>query len=152
MDDAERNRIIREAHATLDRLNSAQPTEARDPAAPDVLKEWKRHMPKPEPKKRERGLDTAPVDWSSIIDQRVADLKEFTMTVLAEAFKATIEIERGAYIDALRERDNKIIKLESELAKLAVQTSKLEVRVIQNEIEHDRSRVLDLPALPKELN
>jgi hypothetical protein len=152
MDDKQRHRIMREARETVDRLNAMAPTEPRDPAAPDVIKEWKRHMPKPEPKRRERGLDTAPVGSSSVIDQRVASMKDFVMTVLGEALCATFDIERGAYIDALKERDSKIARLEVELAKLAVQTSKLEVRVIQNEIEHDRSKVLDLPALPKELN
>jgi hypothetical protein len=148
----DRHQIMHDAHATLDRLNAAQPREPRDPAAPDVLKEWKRYMPKPEPKKHERGLDTAPVDWSSIIDERVGNMKEFVMDVLGQALCESFNIERSAYQDALKERDNKIVKLEAELAKLAVQTSKLEVRVIQNEIERDRNKVLDLPALPKELN
>jgi hypothetical protein len=71
-----------------------------------------------------------------------------------EALRETFTIERGAYADALKEPDRQIAKLECELAKQAAQVAKLEMRLIQSEIERDRSKVLDLPALPKrqELN
>jgi hypothetical protein len=150
MDDAERNRILQEAHATLDRLRFTQPVEPHDQTAPDPLDTWKRSRPQPEPKPRQRKLDTAPVDWSAVIDQRVGRMKTFVMDVIGEALRESFNIERAAYADALKERDRQIAKLECELAKQAAQVAKLEVRLIQSEIAHDdRSKVIDLPALPK---
>jgi hypothetical protein len=108
-------------------------------------------MPKPEPPPRQRDLDTAPVDWDAVINQRVANMKDFVMVVLGEALCETLKIERGAYADALRERDNKIVKLEAEIAKQAVHIAKLEVRVIKNEIDNDRDKeIIELPPLPKQ--
>jgi hypothetical protein len=40
---------------------------------PDVLKAWRDGRPNQEPKRRERGLDTAPGwDWAAVIETRIA--------------------------------------------------------------------------------
>jgi hypothetical protein len=157
MDD-ERFRIMRSARATVDRLNGMPTSEPRDPGLSDALEQWARNMPKPEPKpKRESKLDTMPINWDAVINQRVTDMKGFVMEVLAAALRESFEIERGAYADALKKRDAKIAQLETELAKQAAQTARLEVRVIQNEIaDHERNRsvddgnkTIDLPAWPR---
>jgi hypothetical protein len=148
MDETERRKILDEAYSTLDRLNTVRPSEPRSATAPDVLEEWKRNMPRPEPKPRERGLDTSPVDWNVIINQRVASMKDFVITVLGEALKETFEIERGAYQDALSKRDQRIGQLECELLRVRADLERLNLRVIKNEVDgHDK--VIDLPALPK---
>jgi hypothetical protein len=137
---SERDRIMRTAHAALDRLRDLQPSEPPDPAASDRLEQWRRGIPKPEPAPRKRGLDTAPVDWDARIAAAVSREHELLMDVLAQAFRETFRVERDAISAALSARDAKIALLETELAKQAAQTARLEVRVISNEIERDRDR------------
>jgi hypothetical protein len=152
MDETERRKILDEAYSTLDRLNAAPPSEPRDPVALDVLKEWRRNMPRPEPKPRERTLDTAPVDWSSVIDQRIARMKDFVMEVIGGALCESFNIERNAYADAVKERDRKIAHLEVELLRAQAELEKLKVRVIQGEVDRDREngKVLDLPLVKRQ--
>ena len=45
----------------------------------------------------------------------------------------------------MQTRCMKINQLEAELAKQAAQVARLEVRLIQSEIERDRSKVIDMP-------
>jgi uncharacterized coiled-coil protein SlyX len=138
MNTAERDRIMQQAHATLDRLRDLQPSEPRD--TPDVLKEWQRNKPQAESAPRKRGLDTAPVDWDAIINTRIATMKDFVMEVIGQALRESFEIERAAYRNALNSRDQKINQLETELAKQAATIARLEARVIKNEIDGDRDR------------
>jgi hypothetical protein len=150
MDNAERLRILTEARDACERtahLNAAE-WSPRAAAAPDVLKEWKNNMPKAEPPKRARGLDTAPVDWDAIINTRIASLQDFVMTVIGEALRESFEIERGAYQEALRKRDKKIADLELTLLRTQAEFEKLRLRVIEHE-HGEQGKVLDLPALPK---
>jgi hypothetical protein len=151
MDAAERYRIVQQARDAVERTAHINPAEWSPRAAPDVLKEWKSNMPKAEPPKRARGLDTAPVDWSSIIDERVFNMKEFVMTVLGEALRETFNVERNAYAAALQERDKTIADLELKLLRTQAEVAKLNASVIELKLEHDREqgKVLDLPALPK---
>lgn len=80
MTDDERQRIIEEARATLDRTASVR-VEPRNPLSESSS--WQ--LPQPEPRRRQRGLDT---DICRLIDQRIAAaLKQhemFQRSVLAE--------------------------------------------------------------------
>jgi hypothetical protein len=61
------------------------PTEPRE----DWLESWRRTMPKPEPERRARGLDTAPpaqeVDWSSIIRRAILSERSFMVEAVGGA-------------------------------------------------------------------
>jgi hypothetical protein len=99
-----------------------------------------------EPPRREPGLDTAPIDWSSEIDQRVASMKEFVIDVVGEALNQSFNLERNAYAAALHERDTKIGKLELELTQLAASHARLEVRLLQAIADGDgHAKAIDLP-------
>jgi hypothetical protein len=141
---------IDEARATIARLERLTPRDetirSEVHTAGDRMEpgSWRRNVTAQEPKRRELELDTLPIDWSAVIDARLADLKSFTLDVLAEAFKATLEIERAAVAAALSKRDAAIGKLEREIAEQAATVARLEVRLL----EADRNRVLDLPHLP----
>jgi hypothetical protein len=153
MNDEQRSRILQEARDNVDRLASVRPRERiiTNVINEDKLAAWKRTMPKPEPKPRQRGLDTAPVDWSSIIDERIGNMKEFVMDVLGQALCESFNIERGAYADALKERDRKIGQLELDLLRAQAELARLNTRVIQGEVDRDReSKVIDVPLVTKQ--
>ncbi len=142
MDTDKKRRILAEARAAIERTAHINAAEWSPHAAA-----VERNTPAPEPKKQERGLDTAPIDWSSIIDQRIDNVKDLLVEVIGEALSQTFERQRDAYEAALHQRDSKIASLEIELAKLTVQISKLEVRVIEAEMrDRERGKVLDLPS------
>jgi hypothetical protein len=54
----------------------------------DVLKAWRDGRPGEEPKRRERGLDTADWDWAAVIETRVATAikteHKFMIDIIAE--------------------------------------------------------------------
>jgi hypothetical protein len=108
MDDNAKRRILEQARDAVERTAHINPAEWSPRATPDVLKEWQRNKPQPEPKRRERGLDTAPIDWSHVIDQRVGAMKTFVLDVLAQALSACVDGERKAIKEALDARDTKI--------------------------------------------
>jgi hypothetical protein len=153
MNETERRRILDEARQTVERTASINAAEwsPRDPSAPDVLEQWRSNMPKAEPPQRQRGLDTAPIDWSSVIDQRLGNMKHCVLEVVGQALHESFDIERSAYAAALEKRDAKINKMECELVRAQAEIAKLNLRVVEMSIEHDRERerVLDLPPLPK---
>ena len=146
----EQRRLIREARETCERVGRLT---SRDKTNHDSNRtepgSWRRHVATEEPKRRERGLDTAPIDWSTEIEHRVASMKTFVMDVIAQALTASFEIERSAVVDELRKRDAAISKLECEIARQGATIARLEARIIQGEVDHDRSKVLDLPAWPQ---
>ena len=143
--------IREEAQQTLDRLADFKPATATSEPSSGRSEpgSWRRHVATEEPKRRERGLDTAPIDWSTEIEHRVASMKTFVMDVIAQALTASFEIERSAVVDELRKRDAAISKLECEIARQGATIARLEARIIQGEVDHDRSKVLDLPAWPQ---
>jgi hypothetical protein len=151
MDTAERYRILQQARDAVERTAHINPSEWSALAAPDVLKDWKSNMPKAEPPKRVRGLDTAPVDWDAIINARITNMKDFVMTVIGEALRESFEIERAAYADAVQQRDRKIADLELTLLHTQAEVAKLNASVVELKLERDREqgKVLDLPPLPK---
>jgi hypothetical protein len=152
----EQKRLVEEARATIARLERLRPrseTVTTDSSTRTEPGSWRRHVVTEEPKRHKRGLDTAPVDWAGVIDARIADLKVFVMDVIAQAFSATLEVERSAVMDALSKRDAAISKLERDIAQQAVTIARLEVRLLQAYADDDRTKVSDLPnPLRKGLN
>jgi hypothetical protein len=158
MNETERMRILAEARAALERtahINAAEGSEYV--VDEDRLEAWRRGRPQHEPKSKREHLDTARTDWSSIVDQRIAAMRDFLVTVVGEALRESFSLERGAYSDALKQRDTAISTLECALAKQAALIAKIELRVIENEIaDHERkrsvddgNRTIDLPAWPR---
>jgi hypothetical protein len=133
MTDAERDRIMRTAHETLERLRDLPPVQACDPAAHATPEQWRRSMPpQPEPPKRERKLDTADVDWDARIAAAISREHELLMDIIAQAFRKTFKVERDAIAAALAARDKRIIELENERhAAVADQTKSTDQQIEQ---------------------
>lgn len=139
----ERARQLREeneaAIAELDRQQREREylTELGHPLS--ERREWR--LPEAEPPPRERKRDTSPVDWSSVIDQRIAAEHEFVAQVIAEIVATLADRQAEAIDDALR-------PLRVELADLRI--SNAELRLANTELRKQMSAgyVVDLPALP----
>jgi hypothetical protein len=113
MTEEERQAIIEQAMATVERLQYSQPRH--NAPGEDALLRWKRGMPREEPK-RERGLDTTPsndteqqnVDWSAWNNWCLAHIRnalhehqEFQRELLVEIIVRTRE-ERTRDIEQLK--------------------------------------------------
>jgi hypothetical protein len=143
MTEEERRRILDEARATL-----ARPMERYTPKRGG---EWKPPA-EPEPEPPPRGLDTAPTDWSAVIDGRIASARAamgaeleatraFVLEVVAEALGEALADHRkeaaGELADAVR-------SLRIEL--LELQTTLCEVRqALAIERGHKSGTVIDMP-------
>jgi hypothetical protein len=169
MDDARREAILAEAFRNIESrdanvrtLVEKQARNAQDPPGEDALTKWAAGMPKPEPPKRERGLDT---DFASIIDAKIAAEREYWHAVIAE----TLALERRDVDDRLTrleilERDLERRTVDADAcAKLSEDARKLrgEIATLQNCITDLRATVaseaqrgVDLPSFryPKDLN
>jgi hypothetical protein len=123
-----------------------QQPQPRVDQAEDAIAAWRRSVQRQEAEfaeqraARKAAADAKHnVDWDAIINERVNNMKSFVLDVLGEALKQSFELERNAYIDALKSRDTKINQLEAEIAKQAVTISKLEVKIIELGIARDRN-------------
>jgi hypothetical protein len=103
----------------------------------DPLAAWARSMPKPEPMRPERGLDTAPIDYERMMDAKIAAERRFMIEVVAEALVEKFAEERKA---AKAELSDQVRSLPLELAE--TQTTLAELRTV---LATERSKVLDLP-------
>jgi hypothetical protein len=142
MDEATRNRIIEEAHQTLERLNNQHEPRPE-------LKPWKGPAEPEPPKRRERGLDTAEMDWSAVIDQRVGSMKDFVMEVVAASIAEVLRIEREHYASEMEKCDQRIGKLEVDLSQAVVAHERLNLKFLELSIEREREQrskgIVDLP-------
>jgi len=104
-------------------------------------REWK--LPEPEPPPRERGLDTSPVNWSSVIDQRIADARGYLLEVITETVAELAERQRDAIDDAMR-------PLRAELCELKISNAELRVAnaALREQLSAGDDSTIDLPALP----
>jgi hypothetical protein len=162
MDNAERRRIIDEAHSTLDRLNGMRPAERpRIEHEEDALAKYKREADETAARRAaaraelEAGTDAEhAAAWQAHIQQQVdaaaARVQQFVGNVVSEV----IANERTELAEALRRRDQKIERLEVELVKAQAELAKLSARVIQGEVDRDRERrSFDASMLPtRQLN
>ena len=125
MTDEERDEILRQAHATIERCDEV----ARDMAerhASNLVRvdhvgererfERRRAAPPPTP---DRGLDAAPPD----LDQRLAAEREFMLAIFAE----TIALER-------RDFNERVARLETRIATLETRGRELERRALDNNV------------------
>ena len=103
----------------------------------DPLVKWERGRPQPEPPPRVRGLDTAPIDWSAVIDKRIMAEREHTNALLIELIA---ELQGQAADDLERAT----MSLTCEVADLRVVVADLRT-VIASE---KAGTVVDLPSLP----
>lgn len=105
-------------------------------------REWR--LPEVEPPPRERKRDTSPVDWSSVIDQRIAAEHAFMAQVIAEVVATLADRQAEAIADAVR-------PLQSELAQVRVEAAEQKVTVCELRLtlsEQLAGKTIDLPALP----
>jgi hypothetical protein len=121
-------------YANYQRLSAATAAKyRRDPLADD-------RQPDEPPPAPERKLDTAPIDWAAVIDERIAADRQFTLDVLAEVIaeiqaQATDDLERATRL------------LTAELADLKATLAELRLTMAS-----DKSVPLDLPPLRRALN
>jgi hypothetical protein len=131
------------------------PAPSRDPFAPDALEKWTAGMPEAEPEPEpppRRGLDTAPapapIDWGSVIDDRVEAEHEFTVEVLAHLV-ADIKREFAGKVRKLREeRSDAKAELVEETRRLRIELAELQTVVgeLRQALAHERGKPLDLPS------
>jgi hypothetical protein len=87
-------------------LNAAKMRAAGNPV--DPMEAWERNKPQPEPPRRERGLDTPPVDIDAHVSAIVAAEREFIMTVVGQAMKELGEDMMAEVSDRIKEQVEKI--------------------------------------------
>jgi hypothetical protein len=136
MSNNDARRILREARALLEQQPAPYTPSPRavllhdEPDEPDEFEP----APAPEPK-----LDTAPPNWSDI-EERFAQEREFSLAVIAEALALTM---RDAQEDVEKELQYQVRTLKADIA--AAQDA---VAQLRSALDLERTRVLDLPALP----
>jgi hypothetical protein len=161
MNDEERHRIMREARETLDRLATMVSSQPRDPPQPNRLDQWRAGVERQEAEfnraraERQRKADAkaaaeATREWQDYVGREIRTAVRQIGTGLGEILRDALE----GVGTALGQRDDRIAKLECELARAQAEHLKLAERVITMSIEHDRERgrIVDLPPLSKGLN
>jgi hypothetical protein len=138
MDEVTRNRICREAADTIERLRNIEHEERPERTS------WKAPQPEP-PKPRERGLDTAPVDWDAVINTRLVATKDYMLEAIGQAIAEVIRIERSHHADELK---TQAVHFEAVLAKHEAEVARLALRVVELTHDRERNKVLDLPQWP----
>jgi hypothetical protein len=133
MTEEERARILAEARENVRLRDFPNATNVHADPPPqrvseELRREWKR--PEPEPKKRERGLDTAPAvepDWSgweawadAKINNAIQEERTFLIETIGQALGEMLEKEREEHRKALRlevaEMRLELVKLRTVLA------------------------------------
>lgn len=123
---------------------------------PDPLAAWKALMPKPEPEKRQRGLDTmppSPIDWTAVtavIDQRIEAERTFMREVVAEAMVEKLTEERKAFTE---ERRVDRAELTDEVRRLTIALADMQTTIgeLRQVIATERgSRALDDLSRPRQ--
>jgi hypothetical protein len=157
--DEDRRRVLAEARRNIERRDEEQPTsrisdlKSYPPPKPRAASEWT--LPAPEPPPIERKLDTVPVDWARIIDQRVATARG----ELAAEFEAGIELRQEALLQGMGEAfrdaldalscefknalDRESAKRDVELANIRVEVAKLAVEVAKGGKNSRSASIID---------
>jgi hypothetical protein len=95
---------------------------------------------------RERKLDTSPIDWQVVIDNRLAEQKQYLMDVLIELtaqLTARMEKERSA---ERQEFTNKLAALELEIANLKVALAECNLALAKAGRDPNKANALILPS------
>jgi hypothetical protein len=134
MDNIERQRIISEAYATVDRLRDFE-VEHRNAGGEDALERWAAGMP-------QKGPDlSAYTDFSVLVDQRIATAiiaeRERAGDVLAEMVAA----ERAFVLETVGQAIGEMLAEEHKLAKEALSG---EVRLLRIELTNLEATVAEL--------
>lgn len=108
-------------------------------------REWK--LPEVEPMPRQRKRDTAPVDWSSVIDQRIAAERRFLIEVVGQAVgEVRDQIEtnlRKEFEEQLRQA-----RVDACDAKIRLAELRLSFTELREQLGGSHGGTIDLPALP----
>jgi hypothetical protein len=108
-------------------------------AGRDALEHWtSMREPEPDEPAPVRKLDTAPIDWSAMIDKELLAEREFILSIVREAICDQLERARRT---ARRELAAEIRSLKLEVAKLATTIAEL-----RSAGAGENARVIDLPA------
>jgi len=119
MSDEERERILGEARATLDRLSDMEPAPLDPFKGPD----WtQREPPAPQPVRREHKLDTAPIDWDARIAAAVAQERKYLLDVLGGVLT---ELMQREHANAKGDLADEVRSLRLELTELATTVAEL---------------------------
>jgi hypothetical protein len=155
MDEQERQKIIAESRELLDRpFQPHQPIEASRPQFGRSIEQWRAEVEQQERKfARARAQRRSQTDaerereatsfWQNWVGGRIRE----AMTTVARAIAEEVNSHFEDLSSALARRDQKIEKLEVELARMAATVGKLEVKVLQAEVDADRRRS-SLDAMP----
>lgn len=138
MTDEEADEILRTARETLDRLAAEPPYEPR--STEDPFERWERMKPKPEPPKRERRLDTAPIDWHAEVERAIAAERAHMLALLPELV-AELRTEASDSLAAVARA------LRTDLANLQIKLGELYL-AMANEKAEKSAMPVDLPSLP----
>jgi len=152
----ERARKLREENAaaleelerqrrTREYLDALTPDEERADALLPERREWK--LPAQERPPRERGRDTPVVNWSSVIDQRIAAEHAFMMEVIGQAIgelrEQIEESVRKEFEEQLRQARVDACEAKIRLAELRISFTEL-----REHLSGGHGTTIDLPALP----
>jgi septal ring factor EnvC (AmiA/AmiB activator) len=169
MDDAQR-RALADARATVDRVSRLIPRNETTQQEPSInrLDQWRAGVEQQERafaasrakrQKAEQDERSNTDEWTKWVGDQIAAAVLHCTRTLAETLRDELDA-RDTTISKLHaqlhrligERDMRIDKLEREIAQLAVQHSKLEVRLLQALADSDHARTIDLPNMRKGLN
>jgi hypothetical protein len=154
----EQRRCIEEARATVARIDRLTPRDETAQQEPSInrLDQWRSDVRRQEAEfNASRAARKADADAARAAEDADAWRSwvgsEITIAVrqVASGIGEVLRDELDRIGEQLAQRDAAISKLERELAQQAVTIARLELRVIQGEVDHDRSKVLDLPAWPQ---
>lgn len=106
-------------------------------------REWK--LPEPEPPPRQRQRDTSPVDWSGLIDQRIAAERAFMREVIGEVLADLADRQCDAIDDAVRPMKAELAELKVTIAEVRLANAELRV---QQSVDQGSKGILDLPPMP----
>lgn len=155
MNASEKERILSEARATCERVDRIIPrneTAQQSPPPVDRLDAWRAATRKQEAAfnasraamQAEADAARAAADaeaWKSWIGDEIAVAVRQVASGIGEVLRE--ELDRIG--EQLSQRDAVIRKHETVLAQQAAAIAKLELRIVQNEVERDRSRTIDIP-------
>ncbi|WOH60930.1 hypothetical protein [Bradyrhizobium sp. BWC-3-1] len=108
-------------------------------------REWQ--LPEVEPPPRERKRDTSPVDWSSVIDQRIGAEHAFMAQLLAELIATLTDRQEKAIEDAVRPLQSELGQMKGDAAQQKVAFCELRV-ALNEQLAADHGKTIDLPQLP----
>ena len=108
-------------------------------------REWK--LPEVEPPPRERKRDTSPVNWSAVIDQRIAAERQFLIQVVGEAIgevrEQIEESTRKEFEEQLRQA-----RVDAAEAKIRLAELRISFTELREQLSAGHGGTIDLPALP----